>query len=131
MSHFHNPKGAVKVLQFVAPASAAAGTVNGNAVDVGGGYDAVLAIILAGTVPASHTVNVKLQDGDNVGILAADKDVLPAALVAADSNTQKKLGYARQAAGKQVRVQVIRAGTGSSDIGWMILGLNPASAPQN
>lgn len=123
---FSKPQNAVKVLQFVAPTAAAAGTVNGAAVDASG-YGGVLLIVLAGTIAAGDAVNVKLQDGDTTP--DTDRDELTAALTSEESDTQPKLGYARQAAGKNVRAQVVRTGAGTPTVGWILLGLNPDEAP--
>lgn len=121
-----NPKNAFSILQYVAPADAAAGTVNGVAVDTTG-YAGVGVIVLAGTIDADHTATVKLQHGDAVATSATDADSV--ALVAANSDSQKKLGYARKAVGKQARVQIVRAGSNSSAIGYIIIGFNADEAP--
>lgn len=125
---FVKPQNAVKVLQFVTPAAVAAGTVNGTAVDATG-FSAVLMILLAGTIPAANTVAAKLQDCDTTDGEFADRDELAAALTDAESDTEPKLGYARQAAGKYVRAQVVRTGAGTPTVGWMLLGMNPVEAP--
>jgi len=126
--HIVDPNKHVKVLQFVKPASVAAGTVNSTPVDASG-FGCVLAIGLVGTIPADHTVAIALQDDDESGgSFATDRDSVTG-LAAADSDVAQKLSHVRQAAGKYTRVQIVRAGTGSSVIGYIILGLNPGDMP--
>jgi hypothetical protein len=125
---FRNPKNAVKVLQYVAPAAAGAGTVNGAAVDATG-YSAVLAVLLVGIIGADSTLAAKLQDGDDVATAATDRDEMAAKTPAQASDTQQKLGFNAAQGGKQVRVQLTRAGGNNTTAGWVLLGLNPQDAP--
>ena len=58
---------------------------------------------------------------------AEDADTV--ALVAADSDSQHKLSYAKQAHGKQCRVSIVRAGSNISQVGYVVLGFRPTEAP--
>lgn len=122
------PKKSFKVLQYQAPAAAGAGTVNGAAVDASG-YGAVCAVLIVGTIGADSTLAAKLQDGDDVATTATDRDVMAAKTPAQASDTQPKLSYIRQAAGKQVRVQLTRAGANNTTAGWILLGFDPVDWP--
>lgn len=123
-----NPTNNHKVLQRVAPADAGSGTVNGDPIDTTG-YESILVALQVDTIDASHTLTVNLQHGDDVAASATTVDTT-GALAAAASNTNPVLGYAKQAkTGKQCRVQLVRAGSNSSQVGYVVIGCNPTEAP--
>ena len=123
-----DPKKSMKVLQYVAPVAAAAGTVNGTPFDRTG-FGGTLVVPLLGTIDAGHNVTVNLQDDDaSGGSFATTRDSVTG-LVAADSDSAKKLSQVHEAAGKYGRVQVVRGGSTNSVVGWIVFGVDPADWP--